>query len=80
MHIKGEKNREKELLRQEVREKRDTPRLPNILLNMGAIHPRERAVELQTLTRFKAKFQNNLQLWDLFISGVGLLILAYLAL
>lgn len=66
-------------MRQEVREKRDTQRLPNIQLNMDAAHPRERAAELQTLARFKAKFQNNLQMWDLFISGVGLLILAYLA-
>ena len=52
------------------------PKLPNVWLNMDAACLRERTVEL----RFKAKLQNNLQMWDLSISGVGLLILAYLAL
>ena len=61
-----------------VNEKRTSSFLGNY--HWSALCPRERAVELQTLTRFKAKFQNNLQMWDLFISGVGLLILAYLAL
>lgn len=65
-------------MRQEVR--RETPKDTQYTAKHGLQPIQEKGpAELQTLARFKAKFQNNLQMWDLFISGVGLLILAYLA-
>lgn len=73
---KKKKERETEI---EKEKERENTGLPNVRLNMDATHGTERTVEFQYLTRFKAKFQNNLQMWDLAISRVGLLILAYLA-